>query len=169
MGLNRLLGDWRIESVEPVADLADGLHFMRARTIGLKGVLGGYHSYAAYVRGGVHTVFEVSDAETLDHQGVTLRSYIERPLTPKTQVVLASDRHGYQRWFGAAPKVLATCNVPLIEVLTIVSEYPQASMKFHVLRNNCNTFVSWLAYNVGCKLPWTWGMRSHRYWARREK
>ena len=160
-----LFGRWQDKSIDVELELPDGLHFMRARTFGLKAWLHGHHSYVAYVRNGVHTVFEVSSAETLNHQRVTFRSYVRRPVEPHEQVVLASDRHSGQRWFGHEPKVLATVpDAALLDVLDVVNDYPKVTAGFHLFANNCNTFTSWVAYNFNVTLPWTWGSKSHSYW-----
>jgi hypothetical protein len=160
-----LFGRWQDQAVNIELELPDGLHFMRARTFGLKGRLGGQHSYVAYVRNGVHTVFEVSSAETLDYQEVSFRSYIRRPVAPLEQVVLASDRHAGQRWFGHKPRLLATVrDAALLDVLDVVNDYPKVTTGFHLFANNCNTFVSWVAYNFNVKLPWTPGSKRHSYW-----
>lgn len=173
---DRVFGQWYEKSTEVVIKLNPGIHLLSARAFGLKGYIGGQHSWVAQVGlDGQQHVFELTDAETLSVQGATTCSSFTEPsfLAPFYKVIYASDRAAGQRWFGAKPTVWKSWRPELsyLDVVELVTEYPHHG-EFHVLGKNCNTFSSWLTWRIsellGDRFKMTGGTfvgaRSPRHW-----
>jgi len=175
--LNKLhafvFGDWRDKSTAVAGTFdAPGVYVMAARAHGLKGLLGGRHSYIVHVSGGgEHTVFEITDRETLGYQGATeFKSYKTNPGFDEP-VLYRVLRNGYQEWFGAQPYVVYHTQVwpELVDLDALFELYPHKNDQFKLFYLNCNTFVSWGVYlarmmGIDACFPKTFGTKSDAYW-----
>lgn len=175
--LNKLhtltFGDWRTKSTAVVGEFdKPGVYVMAARAHGLKGWFGGRHSYLVHVdQSGEHTVFEITDAETLGYQGaVEYTSYRSNPGFDEP-VLYRAKRNGYQQWFGAQPRVVWYNAVwpELADLDDLFHLYPHKNSEFRMFHMNCNTFVSWSVFiartmGVDIRFPKTYGTKSDAYW-----
>lgn len=159
MGIHeRLFGRWQDKSIEQAAELnVPGLYFLAARTFGLKGLLGGTHSWLTHVDHDMkHTVIEVTSIETLNVQGSGF--YYGYNGMPNYEAdieehrVFVSDRRGDQAWFGHAPEVVYIGPMELEPLLDWTGCYPKLDHAFNVLKANCNTFTSWILHLIGVEL-----------------
>jgi hypothetical protein len=169
---DKLFGDWREKSVATCGYLdIPGIYLMAARAFGLKGYLGGLHSWIVQVSAsGVQTVVEITDLETLEYQGVkTHEHYREQPGYTERMVVKTS-RDGFQRWFGAEPKILDFTPIGHdLDLSALCRCYPHLRDEFQLLDLNCNTFVSWVVYHlslsgISLKFAKTFGTKNNKYW-----
>lgn len=177
--LKRIVGDWRDYSTDETGMLGDGIYFTSAKAFGLKGYLGGVHSWLTYVKRGKHTVIETTDRETL----IVQRAKKIIPLSPvendEQKTVFISDRNGTQQWFGMKPvywEILPTNLISLKTIEDIAKSYPYLGHEFDLFKLNCNTFMSWLHYRVEQHVDMklnrlknvSLGGRSAAYWSKVE-
>lgn len=158
MKINKMLfGDWQARSIIPVVKFkVPGLYLLTAKTYGVKGLLGGTHSWLVHADDSRQTVIEVTNVETIGVQGSS-RFYSLRQVEPASiqeQLVFVSDRNGGQKWFGGTPKAVYLGNIGLDRILDISRAYPRLNSSFNVLTVNCNTFTSWVLCNLGHHI-WT--------------
>lgn len=159
-------------SILPVADLkVPGLYFQAARAFGLKGLLGGTHSWLTHIADDLkHTVIEVTTIETLHVQGSSFyKSFRDTPnylIDPELHQVFVSNRNGSQRWFGHDPKITYLGPMELDVLLSWSELYPHIHDTFRVLTTNCNTFTSWILHLMGVEL---WAGIGAKTWSKYAK
>ena len=163
----RLFGRWQDKSIKQFVSFeAPGLYFLNARTFGLKGWLGGTHSWLTHVSyDGSHTVIEVTNFEALHVQKATKIDSFRDSVSQNDQHVIVSNRNGGQLWFGNKPLIITYLgDITLDSILDWVVSYPLLKTSFGILRVNCNTFTSWMLHLLNVKM-WTGiGARSQANW-----
>jgi hypothetical protein len=166
-------GDWRKESTAVVGEFTKpGYYVMSAQAHGLKGWIGGRHSYIVHVpQTGQHDVYEITDYETLTYQDVWDYTAFKPHARYNEAALFKVARHGFQQWFGAFPRIESYTEAwPTEQDLDELCEhYPHKNDEFSLLNVNCNTFVSWCVYsarqhNVQLHFPKTYGTKSDAYW-----
>lgn len=150
------LNEWHELSIDPVRGLLEkpGLYVLHAKAVGIKGILGGHHSWlASKLSDGRTLVAEVTDLETLDVQGGQLVASGKHLSSSQHRAPLACWRDAEQRWFGAVPEV--SCFLPISDdqllyemLVEIVLKYPLRNKPFRILHRNCNTMVSWAVHHL---------------------
>lgn len=171
--IKSLFTPWQDKSIEPVAGLITepGLYFVNARAHGLKGLIGGTHSWiVGKLSDGSELVAEVTDIETLQYQAAAIlfdpNDLNSKPITERGAVI--SNRNAAQRWFDSPPTVQAYFKMndsSICSLLyTAVDKYPLNNSAFNIVYRNCNTFTSWVAYLSGFDVKPGIGGRSIKYW-----
>lgn len=161
---------WKELPITPVQlDLnQDHFHYIQARAWGLKGWLGGTHSWFTFwcQNRREWLVLELTDKETLDYQSAEVifagsNDYLER-------APFISNRDPRQQWFGAKPTLIDSIelrpNLSYIEKLNHNYPFPL----YKLLTQNCNTYTSYLYHHLDLKqmnLPLRKvGHRGSRFW-----
>lgn len=170
-GCNKLqknvYGDWRTKDISEtyLSDLTAGAHILSARAFGLKGHLGGYHTWLAFVDADSHTVFEITDVETVLIQANKHIVYSFH--RDSSLALIKSNRRATQKWFGSNPeKLVSLPTLTLLQCEHLVETYKSHVLdsRYHLLKNNCNTFVSWVLYKTSTPVTpriWRLGMRTN--------
>jgi len=163
--------DWRLCDQSPI-DLQfkkDKIYYVHARAWHLKGYLLGRHSYLTWWSQNhkQQLVVEYTDRETLEVQsGKVIYGGREEY---QLHAPYISNRPANARWFGADPVIKGYCTNTLNynDIVDACEEYPYKITTFDLLKNNCNTFTSYLLYklNLDIKQPWpAIGHRSKQTW-----
>ena len=171
--IKSLFTPWQDKSIEPVAGLITkpGLYFVNARAHGLKGLIGGTHSWiVGKLSDGSELVAEVTDIETLEVQGglilIDPTGLVQRSKTEKA--VIVSNRNASQRWFGSAPVVQTYIELTDAKITSFLfnaaNSYPLNGYRFKLLYRNCNTFASWAAHYGSFEVALKIGGRPAYYW-----
>ena len=162
--------DWRLLDQSPVdLDLDKNyIYYLHARAWALKGWIGGTHSYTTFwsKKHSEWLVIELTDKETLEvQQADTYYIWDHVDYTEHSPAI--SNRDPKARWFGARPFVVGQArNLFLYEDFeNAAREYP--IKKFELLKQNCNTFTSYLISRLG--LRWSRplrsvGFRNRKFW-----
>jgi hypothetical protein len=173
MGIHeRFFGRWQDKCIDRFVNFnVGGLYFLNARTFGLKGFLGGSHSWITFVSDDLltHTVIEVTDVESLHIQGATSITEFGLFTGPTEKQVIMSNRDGGQLWFGEQPSVtyIGPSNIDVL--LKWTTSYPLITQRFSLFNANCNTYTSWILHLLGMNL-WTGiGCKSTLKWAKTVK
>ena len=145
--------DWR-ECDQSLVDLTFDkgcIYYVHAQAWHLKGYLGGRHSYITWwsTDQKCQLVVEYTDKETLDVQNANI--IYEGRKEYSLHAPFISDRAANARWFGHDPIVKGICSKGIIkdeDFVTACKLYPNALKDFDLLKNNCNTFTSYLLYKM---------------------
>lgn len=161
------LFNWRFADISktPILDEATrwNTYVLSAPAWGLKGKLpGGRHSWIAKkTHEGQWRTVEITDLETLQYQKAI--PIYHKYADPYIRQVIVSDRDPSTMWFGNMPRVDATFDTTFIPFSQLDS-YP-LNEKINLLTNNCNTFVSYMAWQNYWKLDLPYvGFRQPEYW-----
>ena len=165
--------DWRICDQSPI-DLTfhkDYIYYVHAKAWHIKGVIGGRHSYLTWYspEHQRQLVIEYTDRETLDVQKANIVYSGRDEYTLHAPFI--SDRLPNARWFGADPIIKGCCGKGVIKYQDFVDaceSYPNKVTDFHLLKNNCNTFTSYLLYKMRLEIEQPFpaiGHRSRQRWS----
>lgn len=136
--------------------------FLSANAWGLKGKLpGGKHSWIAEYNGYTWKTFEITDRETIEIQQANIL-FCERDNYTERQLIV-SDRDPSTLWFGNQPRLDGIFNWKGIE------EYYPLNTNINLAFNNCNTYLSYIAwrYHFKLKLPYI-GFKDKSFWEKHE-
>lgn len=165
---DRYYGDWRTKDISPthIPNLRFGAHILYAKAFGLKGSLGGRHSWLVYSEPEKHHVFEITDQETLELQASEYKMHTRHK--GSIMGVFQSNREPTQKWFGNNPRFLTSIpGLTLADCVRLAETYPLANRRYDLVRANCNTFISWVAYVTSTKISlrhWQPGMYTQLFW-----
>lgn len=162
---NKLLPDWRDADTRRTG-IVDFVRlpntcFFSANAWGLKGKLpGGKHSWVSEFDGLSWKTFEITDIETIEVQKANVL-YAASKDYQKRQLIV-SDRDPSTMWFGNRPRLEA-----IHPWRGIGNECPFEDS--YLLYNNCNTYVSYVAWRHKFKLilPYI-GFKEYEYWEKNE-
>lgn len=159
--------DWKLlprDSVGLELDVTR-LYYLHARAWHLKGYIGGTHSWITFYSDQHRNwlVIELTDRETLDVQDCNI---LYSGTDTLEHAPFITDRVKDGRWFGAAPRVVDSCQTIEFERLkTACQEYPID--KFFLATRNCNTFTSYLIWKLALDLARplrSIGFRNKKWW-----
>jgi hypothetical protein len=143
-----LLSDWRKSDVSPVnMDLnKNKIYAFSARSVGLKGYLGGSHTWYGFWSKEQQKwlVIELTDLESLEIQKAEVLFKTTNDYLKLSPFIVARDPRG--RWFGAHPKIVDECfgSLDFSDLVNYCKLYPFEQYK--VLSQNCNSFFSFLNF-----------------------
>lgn len=164
-----IFSDWRKADISEVLMALDNdyVYFLHSRAWGLKGYLGGTHSWLAFWchENKKWMVAEVSDRETVDVQGA--RTYCAGTEHYSDKTPILSDRSPRQKWFNAYPSIVAKerRRITIQQASAVIRSYPFSQYK--LLHRNCNTFFSYLVYELDLhfqKPLVSVGFRPKKFW-----
>ena len=161
------LSDWRFADISKT-DILDKAtrwetYVLSAPAWGLKGKIpGGRHSWIAKLtHDGLWRTVEITDLETLQYQNAIPIHY--KYADPYSRQLIVSDRHPATMWFGNRPRVDAVFDTTFIPFKQL-DEYP-LNKDINLLTNNCNTFVSYMAWMNFWELDLPYiGFKQPEYW-----
>jgi hypothetical protein len=161
--------DWRFLDIDIIPmDLDKSrMYYIHAQAWGLKGYLGGTHSWTTFYskQHDSWLVVELSDLETIMVQGASI-VYVGNPKDIFEHSPFITKRPYNSRWFSKDPVIVDSCpTVEFEQILSAVKAYP--FKKFKLLYRNCNTFTSYLIYKLNLPLHRSIksiGFRSKHWW-----
>jgi hypothetical protein len=146
-------------------------YYLHAKAWHFKGYIGGTHSwFACYnTQHKNWLVAEVTDQETLDVQQCrTIYSGAKDITNIEERAAFISDRLYNGQWFGNKVHVVDSCPaVDYSDLLYSVKKYPIE--KFELLNYNCNTFLSYLIWDLQLDLKRpirSVGFKNTQWWNR---
>lgn len=158
--------DWKECSQEPIHLPLDpaGFYYLQAQAWHLKGYLGGTHSYCAFNHNQQWMVIELTDIETLEVQKADV---LYHGTDTKLHAPFISSRPYNARWFGHKPYIVDSCtnNTSYEQIVEVTKNYPLK--EFNLLKQNCNTFTSYLiaSLNLDLERPFrSVGFRNKQWW-----
>ncbi len=147
------------------------IYYIQARAWHLKGYLGGTHSYTTFFSPAHDSwcVVEYTERETLAYQDGKILYDGNTTVDDREHAPYISTRSYNAQWFGADPYIVDFALAPTYEeVLESCKQYPLKGFK--LLDVNCNTFTSYLHWNLGLHLDRPWrsvGYRNKDWWQSR--
>lgn len=158
--------DWRECDQSPI-DLnfeQHKIYYVHARAWHIKGYLLGRHSYLTWwdKKHKSQLVIEYTDRETLDIQDANILYSGREEYTLHAPYI--SDRLANARWFGADPIIKAECTnyLQYEDFVSACKHYPYKTTPFDLLKNNCNTFTSYLLYHLDLDIQQPWPAIGHK-------
>lgn len=122
------------------------IYLFSARSVGLKGYLGGSHTWFGFwsKENQQWQVIELTDHESLKIQGANVLFKMTDEFLKLVPFIVARDPRG--RWFGAEPKIVDECygSLDMRDLISYCQDYPFKDYK--VLSQNCNSFTSFLTF-----------------------
>ena len=171
--------DWREcdQSIVPMELSTKSIHYIHARAWHIKGYLGGKHSYLTLwsKEHKDYITCEYTDRETLAIQGAKILYAGTNEY--QLHAPFISIRKFNARWFGSDPVIYYSASNPgtwhhelgYKDFAIACDEYPLLHEDFDLLKNNCNTFTSYLIHKLKLDMDsptLAIGARSRQWWGR---
>lgn len=165
-----IITKWRSQFDWTIADTTDtkilsgitspATIFLSAKSHGIKGnVPGARHTWVTSFNVSWLTT-EVTDIKTITH----LNGNIQYALYNEQNIsqVIISDRISSKKWFNNKPRIDYITNY--VDLTDIVKSYP-CNKDINLIKNNCNTFISYIAWKLKIKYPYRYiGYKPTTFW-----